>query len=98
MTKPSNRPRFTNTRNHPPPGVVAAAEADYERVNPLLDEFTGKVRELLDSGWTDFEAVTDVYRTMRVKASQEMTLLSAIALVRLAKTPAPPLGESTEQP
>lgn len=83
-------------RERPSPRGVEAAKADYARAKVQLEEFTGKVQDLLAAGWTDFEAVADVYRTMRTQPGTQMTLLSAVALVRLAKTPAPSLGELTE--
>ncbi|GIE93876.1 hypothetical protein [Paractinoplanes rishiriensis] len=83
-------------RKRPSPAVVEAAKADYARAKDQLEEFTGKVRDLLAAGWTDFEAVAEVYGTMRTQPGTQMTLLSAVALVRLAKTPTPSLGELTE--
>jgi hypothetical protein len=101
MTAPTPGPA-TNSgrgagRERPPPGMVAGAEQEYHRMRGDLDQFTTVVRALLDSGWTDFEAVTDVYQTLRTQ-QPGATLLGTIALVRLAKTPAPPLGQPDKQP
>jgi len=73
-------------RERPPPGMVAAAEQECHAMGDQLDEFTAKVQAVLDQGWTDVEVITDVYRTLRTQQSLAATLLSAIAIVRLAKS------------
>lgn len=73
-------------RERPPAGMVAAAEQEYHAMAEQLDEFTAKVQAIFDQGWTDLEVVTDVYRTLRTQQSPAATLISAIAIVRVAKS------------
>ena len=73
-------------RERPPPGMVAAAEQECHDTSEQLDEFTTRVQALFDQKWEDLEVVTDVYRTLRTQQGREATLLSAIAIVRLAQS------------
>jgi hypothetical protein len=45
--------------------MVAAAEQEYHNMREQLDGFTTKVQATFEQGWTDLEAVTDVYWTLR---------------------------------
>ncbi|WP_067504506.1 hypothetical protein [Actinoplanes sp. TFC3] len=85
-------------RRHPrpPAHLVAAAEQDYHWASAQTDDFTVKVRVLLDAGWTPFEAVVEVYRTLSSQPSTGATMVSAVALVRLAQTP--PTASSAAAP
>lgn len=58
-----------------------------------LTEVTRSVRAQLDLGYTDFQAVADVWHSLRVQADRPATLLlAAVAIVHLAKAPdSPPL-------
>lgn len=74
------------SRRLPPPGLVAAAEQDYHTVSDRLTDLTNAVDGLLAGGYTDFEAVADVWLTLRTQSeSPQVWLLAAIAVVRLAK-------------
>jgi hypothetical protein len=74
------------TRQPPPPGLVAAAEQDYHTTLAQLTALTGRVGDLLNSGFTDFDAVADVWLTLRTRTDPPRALLmSAIAVVQLAK-------------
>ena len=78
-------------RESPPPDLVEAAEHDYHLMHGRLSELTASVRGLLGDGFTDFEAVADVWRTFRVQQDRPATLLlAAIAVVQIAKSPRPP--------
>jgi hypothetical protein len=95
-TNPPNPAERSAKREVPPRALVEAAEHDYRRMLGRLAETTSAVRAQLDHGFTDFEAVADVWRSLREQQDRPATmLLAAIAIVQLAKTPqAPPLGQS----
>jgi hypothetical protein len=90
MTAPTPRPCTGGVRGadreRPPPGMVAAAEQEYHDMGEELDGFTTQVQAVFEQGWTDLEAVTDVYWSLRTQEGPAATLLSAIAIVRLAKS------------
>jgi hypothetical protein len=94
-TNPPNPAARGAKRDVPPPALVEAAEHDYRTMLGRLAETTSAVRAQLDHGFTDFEAVADVWRSLREQQDRPATmLLAAIAIVQLAKTPQPsPLGQ-----
>ncbi|GAA3342577.1 hypothetical protein GCM10020358_38070 [Amorphoplanes nipponensis] len=89
-------PRGDDAKREPPPrALVEAAQHDYRTMLGRLVETTSAVRSQLDTGFTDFEAVADVWRSLRQQQDRPATmLLAAVAIVQLAKVPRPsPLGE-----
>lgn len=87
-------------RDVPPRALVDAAEHDYRMMRDRLTATTSAVRAQLDHGFTDFEAVADVWRSLREQQDRPATLLlAAIAIVQLARTPEPsPLGQADGNP
>jgi hypothetical protein len=79
--------------------MVEAAENDYRTMLPQLTEMTRLVRAQLDGGFTDFQAVADVWHSLRTQQERPTAmLLAAIAVVQLAKVPQPPpLGDPRQQ-
>ncbi|MEU8656139.1 hypothetical protein [Actinoplanes philippinensis] len=72
--------------------MVAAAEQDYHEARDLADGLITSARELIDAGWTDFEAAVEVYACLRTgEPATLVTLISAVALVRVAKLAPPEL-------
>jgi hypothetical protein len=102
-TTPKNPPgpaEHGAKRDVPPRAMVEAAEHDHRMMRGRLTETISAVQVQLDHGFTDFEAVADVWRSLREQQDRPATmLLAAIAIVQLAKTPqAPPLGEPDRDP
>jgi hypothetical protein len=99
-TNPPNPAERGAKRETPPRALVEAAEHDYRMMFGRLTETTSAVRAHLDHGFTDFEAVADVWRSLREQQDRPATmLLAAIAIVQLAKTPEPPpLGQPDGNP
>jgi len=91
-TTPTGRSGSDPKREPPPRALVEAAEHDYHRMIGLLHQTTSSVRSLLGQGHTDFEAVADVWRSLRQQQDRPaIMLLAAVAIVQLAKVPEPPL-------
>jgi hypothetical protein len=72
-------------REPPPAGLVAAAEQDYHAILGELATLTDRVRALMEGGFTEFEAVTDVWLTLRLQDQGRASFLGAAAIMRLAK-------------
>ena len=77
------------TRHPPPPGIVAAAEQDYQAMRESLAILTPMVRALLAERFSDVEAVTDVWLTLLCQDPRAAALLGATAIVQLAKAQQP---------
>lgn len=93
---PGARPGAAENRRRPPAGVVAAAEQDYHEARDLAEELIAKARELIDAGWSDFEAAIEVYASLRAgRPGTVVLLISAVALVRVAKLAPPELTKPT---
>ena len=73
-------------RARPPAGLIAAAEQEYQARRDELAALLPVVRELLDrDGVSEIETVTDVWLTLMHNPSRTAALLSATAIVQLAK-------------
>ncbi|MEV6631911.1 hypothetical protein AB0M54_14280 [Actinoplanes sp. NPDC051470] len=78
-------------RQPPPPGLIAAAEQDYHAARDELDQMIAAARTVLANEFSEVEAVTDVWLSLHVQQDNPIVLLlSAAAIVRLAKAPATP--------
>lgn len=77
-------------RQPPPPGLIAAAEQDYQARRNELATLLPIVRALLDrDGFAEVEAVTDVWLTLLYHDPKTAALLGAAAIVQLAKNNVP---------
>jgi hypothetical protein len=76
---------MTVWRESPPPGLIAAAEQDYHAAREELDQMIAAVRTVLAGDFSEIEAVTDIWRSLRVQQHKPLVLLvSAAAIMRLA--------------
>jgi hypothetical protein len=74
------------SRQPPPPGIVAAAEQDYHAMRDQLDDLLTIVRALLNrDGFSEVQAVTDVWLTLLYQDPRNAAFLGAVAVVQLAK-------------
>jgi hypothetical protein len=77
-------------RQPPPPGLIAAAEQDYHAARDELDQMIAAVKTALANEFSEVEAVTDVWQSLHVQQDNPIVLLlSAAAIVRLAKASPP---------
>ncbi len=75
------------SRRPPPPGLIAAAEQDYHARRDELATLLPVVRALLNrDGFTEVEAVTDVWLTLLCHDPRAAAFVGATAIVQLAKT------------
>jgi hypothetical protein len=85
-------------RQPPPPGLIAAAEQDYHAARDALDQMIAAARTALASEFSEVEAVTDIWHSLHMQQDNPIVvLLSAAAIVRLAKaSPPEPIQEANE--
>jgi hypothetical protein len=76
-------------RQPPPPSLVAAAERDYHAMQNTLSHLVRKVQALRAEGFTDLEAVTDVWLTLRAGDDLAATFLGATAIMQIANNDHP---------
>ncbi len=79
----------STARQPPPPGLVAAAERDYHAMQDTLSGLVRKVRALRAEGFTDLEAVIDVWLTLRAGDDLAATFLGATAIMQVANNDHP---------
>lgn len=81
---------FPMNRARPSAELVAQAKQEYAEAREKAEELVSKTRALLNDGWTDFEAVVDVFATLYVQRGKPGTaLVSAVTVVLLAKANTP---------
>jgi hypothetical protein len=76
-------------RQPPPASLVAVAERDYHAMQDTLSHLVRKVRALRGEGFTDLEAVIDVWLTLRAGDDLAATFLGATAIMQIANNDHP---------
>ena len=71
-------------REPPPPGLIAAAEQNYQAIQNDLATLITDARALLASNRTEVEVVTDVWLTLLHHGPPMGATLGATAIIRLA--------------
>jgi hypothetical protein len=75
------------SRGRPPAGMIAAAEQEHHAMRDDVARLLPIVRGLLDrDGFTEVEAVTDVWLTLLCHDPRRAAFAGATAIVELAKT------------
>jgi hypothetical protein len=79
----------SRARQPPPPSLVAAADRDYHAMQNTLSGLVRMVRALRAEGFSDLEAVIDVWLTLRSGDDLAATFLGATAIVQVANNDHP---------
>lgn len=75
---------MTKKREPPPPGLIAAAEQNYQAIQNDLAILITEARALLASNRTEVEVVTDVWLTLLHHGPPMGAMLGATAIIQLA--------------
>lgn len=75
---------MTKKREPPPPGLIAAAEQNYQAIQSDLAALITEARALLATNRTEVEVVTDVWLTLLHHGSPTAAMFGATAIIQLA--------------